>query len=442
MGKSTSAKIQLKAALPKIIQVNKPVVVVLFAVLSFIVIFAVVSAFNISHARRDTQSQYSGLLRASDVNEKNGEFSSALKNLPQGYQDTVTIKKLTGGNDNNKSVNELQKDIESLQQQDNKLRQEVTQLTESSVAKSSQVSEQQIQQAKSSAIFFNGITPSSSNTDRVFKSIANSSSNDANANRSKTNYFEENVVPTATTTDSRVQKISAATQNFYSKENAVQQKMAVLKATDNVEDIYDLHNLTQPVSPYEIQAGGIIQAVLITGVNTALAGTVVAQSRFNVYDTVTGKYLLIPRGSRIVGEYDARVSYGQRRVLLTFNRIIRPDGSSILIGKPTAADIQGEAGVDGKVDNHWGRILAAATLSTILSVGAGVAADNSGSDNTYYRNSGQGAILGGANNISQIGTNMTNRAFDMQPTITLNPGYQFNIIVRRDMVLSPYPSPS
>lgn len=437
MAKLTPTKMQLKAALPKALQVNKPIVLGIFAVVAFIIIFGVISAFNTSHSiKPNVQNNGTSSLAASA--DKAAAFSSSLKNLPQDYQDVAGIKRFTPESGSNKLVAELQKDIDSLKQQDMALQQEVTKLMQHPTAES-QASDPQSQQAKSAGIFFGGIAPGgAADSSGVFKGgeAAAPSGSSASVGGSIAGPGS-NIIPTAT--DLQVQKLPLASQTaFYNKQNMLSQKLAVLKATDNPEDIYDLHNMAQQASPYEVQAGGIIPAALVTGVNTSLPGTVVAQSRFNIYDTVTGKYLLIPRGSRIIGECDARVSYGQRRVLLAFNRIIRPDGSSILIGKPTAADIQGEAGMDGKVDNHWGKILAAATLSTILSVGAGVVSDNSGSDNVNYRSSKQGAILGASSNISQVGANIANRALDIQPTITLNPGYQFNIIVRRDMVLSPY----
>lgn len=436
MAKLTTTKLQLKAALPKALQVNKPIVLGIFAVVAFIIIFGVISAFNTSHpAKSNAQNNGASSLAASA--DKAAAFSSSLKNLPQDYQDVAGIKRFTPESGNNKLVTELQKDIDSLKQQDMALQQEVAKLMQHPTAEP-QANDPQSQQAKSAGIFFGGIAPGAADSSGVFKGAEAAAPGGSSASAGGgIAGSASNIIPTAT--DLQVQKLPLASQTaFYNKQNALSQKLAVLKASDNPEDIYDLHNMSQQVSPYEIQAGGIIPAALVSGVNTSLPGTVVAQSRFNIYDTVTGKYLLIPRGSRIIGECDARVSYGQRRVLLAFNRIIRPDGSSILIGKPTAADIQGEAGMDGKVDNHWGKILAAATLSTILSVGAGVVSDNSGSDNVNYRSSKQGAILGASSNISQVGANIANRALDIQPTITLNPGYQFNIIVRRDMVLSPY----
>jgi type IV secretory pathway VirB10-like protein len=441
MSKLNSTKLQLKATLPKALQVNKPIVIVLSALIAFIVIFSIISAFNVSQPNK-TAEQRNGASTLGATVDKTGAFSSSLKNLPEGYQDVAGIKRFASEGGGNKLVTELQKDIESLKQQDATLQQEVAKLLQHPQV-APQDNNPQTQQAKSAGIFFGGIAPgSAADSAGVFKSGGDGSSTSsgipgASGMGGTIGGSGSSVVPTAT--DLQVQKLPPAAQSaFYNKQSMLQQKIAVLKATDNPEDIYDLHNMTQPASPYEVQAGSIIPAVLITGVNTSLAGTVVAQSRFNIYDSMTGKYLLIPRGSRIIGEYDARVSYGQRRVLLTFTRIIRPDGSSILIGKPTSADIQGAAGMDGKVDNHWGKILAAATLSTILSVGAGVVSDNSGSDNVNYRSSKQNAMLGASSSISQIGANIANRALDIQPTITLNSGYQFNIIVRRDMVLSPY----
>jgi type IV secretion system protein VirB10 len=131
------------------------------------------------------------------------------------------------------------------------------------------------------------------------------------------------------------------------------------------------------------------------------------------------------------------------RALIVFNRIVRPDGTSILLSKFTGADVQGEAGMQGSVDNHWSRVLGAATLSTILSMGAGIASDGErykDSDGVWQRSSKQNALLGAAGGISQVGQTLTNRAIDIQPTLNIPAGYEFNVIVNKDMIMTPYKS--
>lgn len=176
---------------------------------------------------------------------------------------------------------------------------------------------------------------------------------------------------------------------------------------------------------YEIQTGTIIAAVLLTGVNTAFPGNVIAQVRYNIYDTATGKYLLIPKGSKLFGQYDARVFYGQKRVLLAFNRLIRPDGISVLLNQDSSVDLEGRAGIEAKVNNHWSRLFATAALSTLLGVGTG---------SLNYRIASTGAL----DEIADIGQQIFLRALDVQPTLVIAGGLQFNIIVQKDITLTPF----
>lgn len=425
-------KLQLRTMLPQMVRVNKPLVLVISGILLFIVIFAIVSAFS---AKPTTKPSKSEKLETTVENTEKVENAS-LKGLPQGYNDTTAMKKyndLLGGG---KMMKDLQQQLEALKAQDEALQQKVAALgaAPASSGQAAVSSSPQDQQAKGSGLFFNGVAPA---PDLEGSKIGDAQGGGQSSSRGAG--FLSSGANAPTSAELQALKLPAAAQNkYFSQQNMQTQKLSVLKAQDNPEDIYDLHNLTTPVSPYEVQAGTTISAVLISGINTSVAGTVVAQTRFDIYDTVSGKYLLIPKGSRIMGEYDAKVSYGQRRVLIAFTRVIRPDGTSILIGKPTAADLQGQAGMEGKVDNHWGRVLGAATLSTILSVGAGITSDNTGNNNTYYPSAKQNAILGGSSGISQVGQNITNRALDIQPTITIPAGFQFNIIVRRDMVVEPF----
>lgn len=443
MPKFPIPKLKLRPTLPSTLHINKPATLGLVALVVFIILLGIVSAFRVPHTNSDNANKSATLasLPGAAANPTTS-VNPSLQNLPENYSDIDAIKKyapdLAG---NSKALADLQRDIAALKSRN--LQQPTGNAPQTAENNTNSAGDQQ---AKNSGLFFSGITPPIDNSG-LLKSGADGSSGASNtANQSSATPNIGSVGDTDSVANStqnvadlQIQRLPQKAQiNFYSKQQSTAQKLAVLKASDSAESIYDLHNMVQPASPYELQAGTLLPAVLITGINTSLAGTVVAQSRFNVYDSVKGKYLLIPKGSRIIGEYDAKTAYGQRRVLLTFNRVIRPDGSSILLGKPNAADLQGQSGIEGEVNNHWGKVLAAATLSTVLSVGAGVAADNTGGGTTYYRGAGQNAMLGAASGISQTGSSLANRAMEVQPTITLNPGFQFNIIVRRDMVMTPY----
>jgi type IV secretion system protein VirB10 len=176
----------------------------------------------------------------------------------------------------------------------------------------------------------------------------------------------------------------------------------------------------------------VIPAALITGLRSDLPGHVTAQITENVYDSATGTILLIPQGSRLIGDYDAQVSFGQRRPLLAWTRLIMPNGRSIVLQREPGVDAEGYAGIEDGVDNHWGTIFKAAALSTILSVGAEAGASNS--ENNLAQAIGQGA----SQSFSQAGEQAVGRSLDVQPTLTIRPGFSVRVLVTRDLVLDPY----
>jgi type IV secretion system protein TrbI len=193
--------------------------------------------------------------------------------------------------------------------------------------------------------------------------------------------------------------------------------------------------LQPALSPYEVKATTIIPATLITGINSDLPGPIIAQVRERVYDTVTGQHLLIPQGARLLASYDSMVAWGQERVLMCWSRIIFPNGSSINLKCMPAADLKGQAGLTDEVDNHWDRLMAAVGLSTVLSLGAqAVAGDPSG----YQPNLAQRAASNAAGQINSAGQAVVARQINLQPTITVRPGFGLNVIVTKDMVLEPY----
>lgn len=189
--------------------------------------------------------------------------------------------------------------------------------------------------------------------------------------------------------------------------------------------------LRLPASVFVLQAGAVIPAALVTGLRSDLPGQVTAQVTEPVYDSPTGRYLLIPQGSRLVGQYDAEVGYGQERVLLVWNRLILPDGRSIVLERQPGADAQGFAGLQDRVDNHWGRLFRATLLSTLLGVGAELGSD---SDSDIAR-----AIRDGAQeSVGDAGQEVVRRQLDIRPTLTIRPGYPVRVIVTRDLILEPY----
>jgi type IV secretion system protein VirB10 len=199
--------------------------------------------------------------------------------------------------------------------------------------------------------------------------------------------------------------------------------------------IYSSASLQTPRSPFQIMAGTIIPAALVTGINSDLPGEIIATVTQNVYDTVTGRYLLLPQGSRLLGQYDSQVTYGQRRVLLVWTRLLLPDGSSMVLERLPGVDMAGHSGVEDGVNWHWGRIFAGAALTTLLGVNAQLVAantnTNSGSIVIATRQSAQDSV-------NQLGQQITRKNLSVQPTLTARPGLPLNVIVNKDIILRPY----
>ena len=209
-------------------------------------------------------------------------------------------------------------------------------------------------------------------------------------------------------------------------------KLAFINAKPDAE-IYNPHAQQKPVSPYILMAGTIIPTSLLTGLNSDLPGFVIGQVTENVYDTVTGRILLVPQGTRIIGKYDSVVAFGQKRALIVWQRIIRPDGSSIVIENLPATDEGGYAGLEDGVDFHTWQILKGVGLATLLGVGTELSIG--GNQNDLVSAIRQSAFQ----NIDRASQNVVQRMLDIQPTLTIRPGFPLRIIVHKDLILTPYP---
>lgn len=196
-------------------------------------------------------------------------------------------------------------------------------------------------------------------------------------------------------------------------------------------EIYNPYVLQSPKSPYQIMAGTLIPASLVTGLNSDLPGQVIGQVTENVYDTVTGEYLLIPQGARLLGRYDSVIAYGQSRALVAWTRIIFPNGNSIQLDNLPAVDGQGFAGLKDKVDRHTWQFMKGAVLSSLLSIGSELSSDDEGRLARALQNAGQDTA-----NIA--GQRIIERSLNIQPTISVRPGWRFSIIVSKDLILKPY----
>lgn len=190
--------------------------------------------------------------------------------------------------------------------------------------------------------------------------------------------------------------------------------------------------VTAPASPNILQAGAVIPAALITGIRSDLPGQITAQVTENIYDSPTGRILLVPQGTRLIGQYDNGVGFGQRRVLLVWNRLIMPNGRSIVLERQPGADAEGFAGLEDGVDYHWGELFKAAALSTLLSVGANSGSSSNESDLVSVIRDGA------SDSVSQTGRQIVQRQLNIAPTLTIRPGFPVRVIVTRDLVLEPY----
>ncbi len=195
---------------------------------------------------------------------------------------------------------------------------------------------------------------------------------------------------------------------------------------------YNPHQLQDPASPYQVMAGTIISASLVTGINSDLPGRIIAQVTENVYDSVTGNHLLIPQGTQIIGTYDSVVAFGQSRALVIWQRLIMPDGSSIVIENLPATDTAGYGGLEDKVNFHTWRLIKGVVLSTLLGVGTELTFGDEESDLLKaLRESSQDSA-------NSVGQRLAERNLNIQPTITVRPGWPLRIIVHKDLVLRPF----
>jgi type IV secretion system protein VirB10 len=225
--------------------------------------------------------------------------------------------------------------------------------------------------------------------------------------------------------------------------NAFQHKLDFLTKDGAARTPQDYSSNTRvpPISPMELKAGTVIPGLLLVGVNSDLPGMVVGQVSENVYDTATGRYMLIPQGTRIIGVYDSRITYGQKRVSVVWNRLVYPDGSSLNIAGSPGTDMAGYSGIRGRVNNHYGQLLSAALFTSFFTAAIDIASGGSvGNSNSNESKSAKDILAETtATTIAGVGARLAERALDIQPTIVIKPGTRFNVMVTQDVAfLSPW----
>jgi type IV secretion system protein VirB10 len=212
------------------------------------------------------------------------------------------------------------------------------------------------------------------------------------------------------------------------------------KATLARDEQTNAHVVTSPLSPYEVTAGAVVPAVLVTGADSDLPGMLTARVRENVYDSVTGGHLLIPQGTVITGIYDSVVTYGQDRLLVAWQRFIFPNGNQLNIDSMPGVDEEGAAGFGDRVDRHTLRVFGSAALLSVISGALQISQGTSPETITSQRQDLRetlAAALG--QNLGEAATQMIRRNSNIQPSVEIRPGYRFNVFVKKDLIfLSPY----
>lgn len=238
--------------------------------------------------------------------------------------------------------------------------------------------------------------------------------------------------PSVAAVITQTQAIAGASLAGEATDPGDQRRKDELVGRANTEAHVNPHRLEAPVSPWTLQAGSVIAGSLITGLNSDLPGIVTAQVTENAYDSVTGRTLLIPQGSRLIGSYDSVVAFGQSRALVIWQRIILPNGTSIRINNAPASDTEGYSGLSDRIDRHTWQLLKGVALSTLLGVGTELGWGSSESD--LVRAIRESAQQNGA----RAGEQIVGRNLDVQPTLKVRPGWPLRIVVHQDLILSPW----
>lgn len=249
---------------------------------------------------------------------------------------------------------------------------------------------------------------------------------------------EANSLATATGSFPAAGGTRRAQGSSYAQANAQDAKRDFLNQ-EPIPDDYLKYGRADPISPYEVKAGTVIPANMVGGINSDLPGLLIAQVSENIYDSATGRYLLIPQGAKLVGTYDNGVTFGQSRILVGWQRIIYPDASSLDLGRMPGADESGYAGLKDKVDNHLVRLFSQALLLSIFSAGVQLGQPQATSGNNI--NSSQTVAAAIAQQMGELGTEIVRRNMDIAPTLEVRPGLSFNVMVTKDMVIREWHDP-
>lgn len=205
-------------------------------------------------------------------------------------------------------------------------------------------------------------------------------------------------------------------------------------ATQDYAALYNGHSLMAPLSPYELKAGAIVPAALLTAVDTSRDGPVVATITDNIYDTVSGRTLLIPQGARLIGKHEGESRYGDKRAFLTWDRLMLPNGKSLVLSREPGVDAQGAVGVQGQVDRRLGPLAVATLFAGAITTLGQIARSHDDHSGGLLGDAGDAVSIEAA----QVGGKLIDRELDVHPQIHLQPGARVRVLITRDLILEPY----
>ena len=216
--------------------------------------------------------------------------------------------------------------------------------------------------------------------------------------------------------------------------NTTQQSSTVMaQNTKEGSRDWQLHSSLENAKSFTINTGFVIPAVMVTGINSDLAGSIIGQVSQNVYDTATGKHLLIPQGTKLFGTYSSQIQYGQERVLVAWNRLIYPDGRTMDLGQMIGADVGGYSGFSDQVNNHYWKLFKGAFLLSMITAAVTY------SDNKYNTGYGESRSATSAmseslgQNLGDVSTELIRKNMNVSPTLEIRNGYRFNVVVTKDI---------
>ncbi|MGJ3500690.1 Type IV secretion system protein virB10 [Piscirickettsia salmonis] len=370
--------------------------------------------------------------RAGNNNVLDKEASQNINHLP-GYHQAKEINHLLDRNQDPKYVEqvpvEIRQELQALRASQQQLMEQLSRLKNrpNRAAQQYRPMTQMDQEAASSAIFFAGGAPRLQQQSFTHPSRQSSKASTASQNGQQS---------------SKNEKLSQP------------QKQINFLDQDAKDDTQSKHVMKDLESPYMIMQGTYIPAILQTAINSDVPGLIRARVTRNVYDSASGRYLLVPQGTTLVGIYNSDVKYGDERAQIKFTRMIRPDGSSIILSAPPGMNDIGESGIAGDVDNHWGAVIGAGILGVLFNIPAILAENsaNASSGQVCYSSDGTPYVCGNTTSSSvstsaaqslgqtssQIGGKIADRSLNLKPTIRLPVGTLFSVFTRKDMTIPPY----